>query len=149
MSQGADVRAPGVVLLERLIDEGLNGHDEAVVDELFSPRYRDHHPLTVPGADRTAGRMGSTQNMRAVIAFLAGQADVKFTVEDAFAAGDRVGYRLFGEGLVRIPRPPGGPPAPPGGAPDGATVHLTYRCVGIFALAAGRFVERWGPIVVG
>lgn len=144
MTEGREARVPGLVLLERLVDEGLNGHDDSVVATLFSPRYRDHHPLSVPGADRTAGRMGSTQNMRDVIAFLAGCTDIKFTLEDAFATGDRVGYRLFGEGTVHLPRTPGARPASPGGA----SVHLTYHCVGIFALAAGRFTERWGPIVV-
>jgi hypothetical protein len=64
-------------------------------------------------------------------------ADVRFHLEDCFAAGDRVAYRLFGTWTV----PPAlvfqrdlAPPAP-----------VTLSGIGIFRCRAGRLAERWGP----
>lgn len=108
----------------------LNGDDLTGLDELFAEDFVDHDPL---GEGPTG-----IEGLRLGLQALAEQCeDVRFHLEECFAGGDRVAYRLFGTWTV----PPAlvfqrdlAPPAP-----------VTLSSTGIFAVRACRLAERWGP----
>ena len=118
-----------VGLVERWVAV-MNGVDLAGLDQLFAEDFVDHDPL----GDHPPGLAG----MRLGLQTLGDQGDdVRFHLEDCFAAGERVAYRLFGSWTV----PPAlvyqrglAPPAP-----------VILSGTGIFRCRAGRLAERWGP----
>lgn len=144
--------ADGCHLVEAFVDKGLNGGQPDMVDELFSTSFRDHDPLQLPSAPPSAG-MSTIRDVRAIIEFLARpEVDIVFHLEDVFGTGDRVGYRLFGQGTIELPEGSplvGGPLGRVDANPVlGNRLHVEYRSTGVFRLAAGRLVERWGPVVI-
>jgi hypothetical protein len=157
---GMPMRSPrGVDLVRSFVDDCLNGHRRDAVETIFSPAYRDHHPLRVPvaGEEPAAGWAGTTRDVQVVIDFLAQDSvDIAFVLEDVFGTDDRVGYRLFGEGTLALAPSsgllrPGGEPeasAPISGSGHlvGNRLHVEYLSIGIFKVAASRLAERWGPV---
>lgn len=123
----------GTALTGRFVDDILNRRDEASVEQLFSPRYLDHHPFYRERSDAPSGP-GRLADVLALVRLLAApDVDVTFHLEEAFERDGRVGYRIFGAGVL---------------ATAGTPTHVTYESVGIFAVEADRFVERWGPVIV-
>jgi hypothetical protein len=108
----------------------LDGGDLGGLDGLFVEDFVDHDPL--------GGHPSGLAGMRLGLQALAEQCEaVRFHLEDCFAAGERVAYRLFGTWTV----PPAlvfqrdlAPPAP-----------VSLSSTGIFRCRAGRLAERWGP----
>lgn len=136
------------VLVERLV-EVLNDGAPAMVLDILSPTFRDHDPLTVPGVvtPRLAGQ-GTRADVVELVSFLRRpDVDVRFTLEDVFGHDDRLGYRLYGDGLLHRPEADASELLPPGKL-VGGSLHVAYSCVGIYRVAAGRLVERWGQAVL-
>jgi len=128
----------------------LNDHDVKMIQHLFAPSFVDHDPIPLPTAQHvhTPAARTTSGYLDAVVAFLGSPGvDIQFTLEDVFAASDRVAYRLFGEGniLLRSSALAIGASSLP---PLADQVHVTYQTTGIFRVADRRFAERWGPIVV-
>lgn len=115
-------------LVERLVAV-INAADLAGLDHLYSLDYIDHDPLP----DQPPGFAG----VRAGLAMLVSP-DVtpSFHLEDCFAVGERVAYRIFGSWEV---------------APEfvfeaglGSRPTMQLAGVGIFRCVNDRFTERWG-----
>lgn len=72
-------------LILRVFEEGINGGDDAVFDEVISPDYVNHSmPAPAPGSE----------GFKQVTAmFRAAYPDLRVTVEDVVAEGDRVATR--------------------------------------------------------
>jgi len=146
-------------LIQRYVDELLNGTSVEAIETLFNPNYQDHNPLSGIGVE-------GVDNLRMLVSFLAlPTTDIRFTLEDVFEVGQRGAYRLFGEGsgsvdefsklvahrrissprspygaLRRSPTQMGAPLRP---LPTGNR-HYDYSCTGIFVERGGKFEERWG-----
>lgn len=112
----------------------LNDHAREAIHELFTPNFVDHHPLFVGDNHSGVPVKGSLATMHSMVEALDhSSTDLTFHLEDVFAAGDRVAYRLFGSGQVE------GPDVP---------VTLLCESVGIFRIENDRLAERWGPVSV-
>lgn len=67
----------------------INASALDVLDDLYSPAYVDHDPLP--------GQPSSLDGVRTGLAMLVSpEVDPRFYLEDCFAVGDRVAYRIFG-----------------------------------------------------
>jgi predicted SnoaL-like aldol condensation-catalyzing enzyme len=130
-------------LVCRYVDEILNGKQVDLLDEVFSPLYLDHDPVFPGNTGRKA--------IHSFIQILSqDHFDVWFTLEDALAEGDRIAYRLFGEGTGLLP--------PTVALPlqwrqffthernlrDSTKRHLLIEGIGIYRVAHGRLREHWG-----
>jgi steroid delta-isomerase-like uncharacterized protein len=73
-------------LVRRYVEEVLNRKNLAIVDELFAPTFVDHDS-SMPDAKGPAG----IKRLAAMVH--ASFPDVRFTIEDLIAEGDRVVYR--------------------------------------------------------
>jgi hypothetical protein len=135
-------------LVQRYVSDLLNGTRVELVDELFSPRYVGHDPVSLPGGPRRLrGATETIVDVRNLISALAStDLDFAFTLEDVFHVGTKIAYRVFGEGLIAVQA--GNSPIPDpvraSGKLLGDQLHLEYRCTGIFRLDQNRFAERWG-----
>ena len=115
-------------LVERLVAV-INASDLDALDDLYSPGYVDHDPLP--------GQPSDLDGVRAGLAMLVPpEVTPRFHLEDCFAVGDRVAYRIFGSWEA---------------APEfvfeaglGSRPTLQLSGVGIFRCAHDRLVERWG-----
>jgi predicted ester cyclase len=123
---GAD---ENIALVRRLLDEVRDGWNPATLETLFSPSYRRYlnatdPPLTREEQWKRAGRL------RAAFP------DAAATLEDIFASGDCVAYRLTirgthtGEFL--------------GVAPTGKRIAVSFLAV--VRIADGRLVEERGGL---
>ena len=75
-------------VVRRMFDEVLSGGDLAAVDELFTAGYHDHDPANdedVRGPDGVKEEIGG---------YRAAMPDLRFTIEDQLAEGDRVATRF-------------------------------------------------------
>jgi hypothetical protein len=115
-------------LVERLVAV-INASDLDALDDLYSPGYVDHDPLPGQPSGFDGVRAGLTMLVSPEVA-------PRFHLEDRFAVGDRVAYRIFGSWEA---------------APEfvfeaglGSRPTLQLSGVGIFRCAQDRFVERWG-----
>lgn len=121
----------GASLIARLV-EIMNDRDVDALDELFTHDFEDHDPLQdqPPGVD----------GLRLGLLNLAAQgADVRFHLEDCFASGDRVAYRIFGTWTV--------PPEFTFQDALGPRSTVSLAGVGIYRCSEGRLAERWGAWV--
>jgi hypothetical protein len=93
----------GSALLNCFVDDVLNACSADAISDIFTPTFRDNHPLRIRGVLEPPGKTGSTANLRAEVKLLASPVlDMAFVLEDVFAVEDRVAYRLFGEGTVAL-----------------------------------------------
>jgi len=156
ISDGLDSH-DGLTLLSRFVEECLNRVDLGEIGEIFSPMYRDYDPIPMPWGGSVNHPSGNVRDIYNMVTFLADpRVDALFQLEDAFQSNDRVGYRLFGHGIVTM-SDSGSAQADQSadhlfntGAPvrpTAATMDVQYRSVGIFRIASGRFIERWGAVV--
>lgn len=74
----------------RFIDEAFNGGNFDVIDELTSDDFVDHDPL-VGDTDREGAK-------QSLAGYRGAFPDLQMTIEDIFAAGDKVVYRWTAEG---------------------------------------------------
>jgi predicted ester cyclase len=113
-------------IVRRLYDELFTKWNLAVIDEAFSPDYLGHE--MAPGTPR-----GPEGVKRLYARFREGLPDLRFTVEDLIAGGDRVVVRWRANathgGVVQ------------GIAPTGAPV--SFEGIAIYRLSNGKVVERW------
>jgi steroid delta-isomerase-like uncharacterized protein len=113
----------------RFVDEVINRGNFAVVDELASPNFVDHS--SPPGVPPT------NEGTKAFFAMLrAAFPDLRATVEDQFAEGDRVVQRVTTRGTMR-------------GAFQGMPAsgkEATWSGIHITRYADGKVVEHWGVV---
>ena len=121
--------AENTALVRRLLEELREGWRPATVEKYFAPHFRRH--LTATSTPLTREEQRERAN-RLRVAF----PDAQVTLEDIFAEGDRVAYRLTirgthtGEFL--------GVPA------SGRKVAVSL--IAIVRVADGQLVEEWGGL---
>ena len=112
--------------LRRFYDEAFNKRNRAAIDEFIAPNQVDHAaPPGTPG-----GLAGARQT---ISMYLTAFPDLRFTVEDIIAEGDRVVARLTMRGTQQG--------AFMGILPTGKQV--TSTAIAINRLAGGKSVEHW------
>jgi steroid delta-isomerase-like uncharacterized protein len=79
-----------IVVSKRLIEGAFGNGDLDLVDQLCTERYVDHDPLQ--------GDRGRDDVKQTITGYRDAFPDLKFTVEDAFAADDRVVVRWRADG---------------------------------------------------
>jgi hypothetical protein len=162
----------GCELVDRYVEGVLNERRIEDVSNLFAPGFRDNDPLCIPGLlQPDSGTYGTREDVRRLVGLLtAPGVDVRFVCEDVFGYEDRVGFRIFGQGTIPLARSRDllSQEANSHGSRKwrrlriaGATTALAddrsvggyvfddmglveYQSVGIFRVASGRIVERWG-----
>jgi predicted ester cyclase len=113
----------------RRITEAFNQRDLAFIDEDFSPHFVFHTPLFSgwPQGLEGARKMFTTM--------LTTAPDIRLTIEDIFAQGDRVAVRWTFRGTHRGESPLSGPPT--GDA-------FTAVAISMYRFANGKIEEDWG-----
>ena len=114
-------------IVRRVYEQGFNEGDASVFDELYAPGFR-HHNKTIH--DVSSGGAGEKESMRR---FRDAIPDVRFTIEDQIAEGDRVANRLTIRGTPVKTFPPI--------EPDGSLME--FRAVAIFRIEDGLIAEEW------
>jgi steroid delta-isomerase-like uncharacterized protein len=112
-------------LVRRLIEEAWNEGNLAVVDELLSPDYILH--VAAPGVPDREGYK------QVVSMYHTAFPDLRFTIEDTVAEGDKVVIRLTIRGTHKGEYM--------GIAPTGKQVAMT--AIAIRRIEGGRIVEEW------
>jgi predicted ester cyclase len=113
-------------LIRHVFEDVIPAGDAAAMRDLVSPNFLDHDPL--PG--QPAGAAGAEY----VVATMHGaHPDLRFTIDDLVAEGDRVVIRWTMRATNTGPML--------GRAPSGQPVELA--AVVIFRVADGRLAERW------
>jgi steroid delta-isomerase-like uncharacterized protein len=113
--------------LRRLLDEAFTNGNVAVLDELLADNFVDHSPPPNVSPDKAGVK-------EIVKMFRSGLPDLKVTVEDMVAEGDKVAVRITSRGthkgeLMGIPA-------------TGRTVAVNEQHFVRFA--NGKIVEHWG-----
>jgi steroid delta-isomerase-like uncharacterized protein len=112
-------------IVRRIYTEVFDRHNLAVVDEFYATDFVYHSPGR-PDYDREGLKQGFA-------AYLAAFPDVHMTIEDMFAAGDRVAVRFTARGAHQgeyLGAPPTGK-------------QVTVTSILIHRLAGGKMVEDW------
>jgi predicted ester cyclase len=117
-------------IVHRLIVEGLNTGNMAVIDEIISPNVVEH--ALPPGLPPT--REGFKMF---ITSFRAAFPDFKYTIEDELADGDKVMHRLMGTGTMKGDFQ--------GMKASGKTATWQEMHIGRFD-ANGKIVEHWGTV---
>jgi steroid delta-isomerase-like uncharacterized protein len=111
----------------RLVEEVLNQGNRTVADELITPDFVDHAALPGMPGDRE-GFTAAAAAMRTAFP------DLRVTVEDQVAEGDRVAHRVTMQGTHQgdlFGFPPTGK-------------RMTIGGISISRFAGGKLVEHWG-----
>jgi predicted ester cyclase len=109
-----------------VVEEGFNKGNLDALDPLFAPDFREHqHGMVPPNLE---GLKGAITYLRSVFP------DLKLTIEDSIAEGDKVWARITARGTQRG--------ALMGRPPSGQTFAITV--IDIARFADGRMVEHWG-----
>ena len=114
--------------VRRWLESGWNSHDPSLADELLTSDYMLHEP----GTPNFAGGIPAFKEF--VNNLLTALPDVKFTIEDMRAEGDKVVWRWTGRAthggsLMGIP-------------PTGKPVQVTGIIISRFT-ADGKWAEDW------
>ena len=154
------------MLVRDFVESVLNHHDQSLIDYLFSERYTDHDPLRIPGL-LEPGAIGTIDDLKKSVCFLSfSEIDFHFTLEDLFSVGNKVAYRLFGDGTLKVvvdgnanmdarnenssisrfrfsasEQWVGSLPL---GSLLGNSLHVAYDCSGIFHVQEGKLATHWG-----
>ncbi len=114
-------------LIRALAEDVIHRGDLERIPEFFAPNYMPHDPSN-------PGRMGGIEGAVRFISMLhAGMSDIRYTIEDLIAEGDKVVYRWLLRGthtgtFMGIP-------------PTGNTIAITG--IDIFRITGGKIVESW------
>lgn len=114
-------------VLGRRIVDAINTGNVAVFDEIYAPSYVDRNPF--PGA--TPDREGSKQSLKQ---FRTAFPDLRYTIEDEIASGDKLVTRLSARGTQKgefLGVPATGKQA-------------TWSELHIGRITDGKVVEHWG-----
>jgi len=115
--------------LERIPLEILNQGKYELIDEIYAPDFVEHYAQ--PGVPPT--REGFKQF---AMAYRSAFPDLRYTVEDAIEAGDKIVHRLSASGTMKgdfLGMPATGK-------------HATWTEIHIGRVADGRLVEHWGLV---
>jgi predicted ester cyclase len=112
--------------LVRAFFDAANAGDISLAGTFFSQEFVDHE--APPGV--TDGPEGARQFLSIVLATIP---DLRLTVDDMIAEGDKVAVRITVDGTMKG--------AYKGLAPTGN--HATWKGVDIYTIAGGKIVERW------
>ena len=123
------VETENKALIRRLLDELRDGWHPTTIEKYYAPSYRRHNTATLPPLTRDEQRQRAT---RLRVAF----PDARATLEDIFAEGDRVAYRLTIRGthtgeFLGVP-------------PSGRQVAVSF--IAIVRIVDGKLVEEWGGL---
>ncbi len=113
--------------IRRYIEEAWNKGNVAIIDELMAPSYARYMAGSAPPLDRE----GQKQRIKG---FLNAFPDLRLTIEDLVAEGDKVVFRMTGRGTHHS--------AFMGIAPTGKPMTITI--IDIARFANGQVVEHWG-----
>jgi predicted ester cyclase len=116
-------------LVRRLLERVRGGWGPDVIEEFFAPSYRRYLNPTTPPLTRE-GQRDRANRLRAAFP------DATATLEDIFAEGDRVAYRLTIRGTHRD--------AFQGIPPTGKHVKVSFTA--IVRIEDRRLVEEWGGL---
>ena len=78
---------------QRLLYEAFNGGNLGIIDELTADGFVDHDPM-MGDQDREAAK-------QTIASYREAFPDIHITIEDIFAAGDKVVYRWSGQGTFQ------------------------------------------------
>ncbi len=81
-------------LVRRWFEDGFNAHNLAIMNELFAPDFVEHTSYGPPTQSRDAARQGLAGSFTAM-------PDMRVTVEDMIAEGDKVVTRFIMQGTQR------------------------------------------------
>lgn len=117
-------------LAKRVFDEVLNGRNLSVLDELAVTDYEEHSPLP--------GQRTGLDGLKDRYGMLLDAMDVRFTIEDLIAEGDRVVLRWSNQGkqvgeFMGIPA-------------NGKS--FSTRGIEIWRVQDGRLAEHWDVVDV-
>ena len=122
--------------LVRRAYDGFSERNLGVIDEVFSETYTSHFP----GQEPTVGR----DPLRAVLSsFMDGFPDLKFTIEDQLAEGDKVATRWTAKG-THLGEFRGFPPRTHGIAPTGRVIH--FAATDNYLIGDGLIHEEWNTL---
>mgnify|MGYP001380126401 CR=1 FL=1 len=116
-------------IVRKYLDEAWSKRNVGILDELMAPNYARY----LPGQDKPLDREGQKQR---IAGFHAAMPDLAFFVEDLFAEGDRVVFRVMIRGTQQG--------AFMGIAPTGK--QLTVTAIDIARLENGKIVDHWGQM---
>jgi predicted ester cyclase len=114
-----------VALFRQAIERGWNQGDLAAIDELFADDFVEHQAGIAPGRE---GVKGSIRFLRTAFP------DLRLTVEDAAADGDRVWLRISAVGTH----------AGPFGQAPATGLRFRIDVIDVARVTGGRIVEHWG-----
>jgi len=113
-------------VFRRLIEEGFNKGNLAALDELFAPNFIEHQDGFVP--PNVEGVKRAIVNLRTPFP------DLKLTIEEIIASGDKTWARITARGTHQAPfmgRPATGK-------------SFTIAVIDICRFEKGKIVEHWG-----
>lgn len=114
-------------IVRRWIEDGMNGRELTIIDELFAPDYANHSPrLGVVDREYTA---------RETAEFFAAFPDWHTTIDDVIGEGEKVVVRRTVQGTYKGEFQ--GAPVPPTGK------LVTFTIWEMFRVSSGKIVERW------
>ncbi len=117
-------------IVHRMAEEGLGKNNWNIVVETFAPNYVDHQP-TPPG--QPSGLEGFKQF---TTSFRAAFPDLRYTIDDEIAEGDKVVQRVTGHGTMKGAF--AGMPA--------TNKYATWSEIHISRLKDGKIVEHWATV---
>ncbi|MEO8971703.1 MAG: ester cyclase [Ktedonobacteraceae bacterium] len=113
------------VLIQRLFEEAFNRGEISVVDELFSPAFRDNStPAQSPGIEGVKSY---------IVAVREGFPDIQVTIEDMIAETDKIAVRTIWRGTHLGTYE--------GIAPTGKRVTRTM--IQLFSIVNGKIAQEW------
>ena len=115
-----------VDVFHRMIEEGFNKGNLAALDELFAPNFIEHQDGFVP--PNIKGVKGAIVSLRTPFP------DLRLTVEEIIASGDKVWARINARGTHQAPFM--------GRLPTGKSFAITV--IDICRFEDGQIVEHWG-----
>ena len=138
-TEGTATPEANKAVIRRIFEEVIPAGDTAAMRDLAAPDFLDHDPM--PG--QPAGAEGAEY---VVSTMHTAHPDLRFTIDDLVAEGDRVTIRWTLHGTNTGPML--------GRPPTGQQVELA--AIVIFRMADGRIAERWaawnrvvgGPVTV-
>ena len=115
-----------IAAAQRVMEEAFNQGNLDVIDEVCAESYTDHDPL-MGDQDREAAK-------QSIATYREAFPDLHFTIDDAFAAGDKVVIRWTGTGTFENPLM---------GLEPNHSAGNPIHGIGIDRFEDGKIVESW------